>query len=747
MSLHKLKGFAQKNIDTIYVLIIVLICLLFFSPYIFSNPTPLIFPISDLGTDLNREVLPNIEFIVNSISRFGEVPLWRDFLLSGAPLVGHPLLPIFYPLYWIFLILPISFATNLIAFINFSWMGIGMYFYLRFSGKTKPTPSLIGAVAMCLFPKWIAHLSGGHWFMLTALSWAPWSLFFFERFWKQKKLIWLFLLAISLSAIANNHLPVFIIISFTLLSLSFSYLKEKFFWKWVRKMLYGWGLIICLTFLLSAGQLLPLIELLPYSSHTVGNSTFTSLHPIALLASIFPPSLKYPEWFLFPGLTVIVFSFLNSKSQLKKFEKTWLVIGLIGVLLSLGEFTPLYSLLFRWNPLISVLRVPTRWWLITIIALIVLCSSGINNWINNNYRLNKKQTMIILIFLMIEIGAGIIKAITGDLFPFDTTYIGLLAFFLSVIIIFGHFKPNNFMPFAISLLLVFEIFIIWKSLIQPQLLSISDSDRQKTSQLKSNLQNYERIYSPEKGFSQYELVHENILSADGYDPFPLKNYMKFIQIATGCSLIQDSINFQERSKTCLISSEMRLDWLKLINVRYLIVQKNDQMNIAELLSGPGRIFSIQKIENTTNNQCFDDLKKINTEKVALIEGKVIDSEDSAFEILDQKKSANKETFYLQVFNSPMLLIRSENWAPGWKVIVNGKAETIYRVDCILQGVWLEAGNQTVEFIYQPYGYPFGFWISTLTLIGILIYCINYFIIKFSSHLNIKEKKSCNCKQG
>lgn len=716
----KLKEIIFKYSDLICIIFIVIICLIFFLPYIFSSPTPLIFPVSDLGTDLDRDVLPTIEYIVNSIKTTGKIPLWREFLLSGAPLVGHPSFPIFYPLYWLLLIIPIPMGLNLIAFINLTWMGIGMYLYLRISGGYKSFSSLLGGIAMALSPKWIAHLSGGHWFMLTALSWTSWSLLFLGQFWKTRKIIWLFFLSVALSAIGVNHLPIFFITSLTLAFISISYLDTTKILEWFKTMSYGWGIVIILTILLSTGQILPLIELLPHTIHTTENSTFTSLHPIALLTSIFPPSLKYPEWFLFPGLTILLFASMNDKNNWKKFEKIWLALGLIGLIFSLGDFTPVYSLLFGWNPLISVLRVPTRWWLITIIAIIVLFTSGFSNWKENDYRLNKRQIIIVSIILLIEIIAGVMKIILGESFPFDTVYSSFFAIFLLFVFVAGHVRSRNYFPGIFLLLLIFELFMVGKTLIRPQDSDFTEPSQEIINQIDKKIQNYERIFSPGKGFPAINLVRSNLHAAEGYDALPLENYMKFIRIATGCPLVQEATGSQEEQKACLNPNEMRFDWLKLIDVRYLIVQDENSWNITELSQGLGRIFSVKQVVNISNDHCLDDLKMIDPLNVVLIEGEVLDHHNGSFEIIDQYRDINNEIFHVKVNHSTTLLVRSENWAPGWKATIDGHSVNVYKANCVLQGVWVEEGIHIIEFDYQPFGYPIGFWISSLTLIGLII---------------------------
>jgi len=67
--------------------------LILFGQYLLTWPTPLIFPVSSLGTDLPREIWPLAYFVKQAILTTGELPLWRSYLLSGAPVMaekGHP---------------------------------------------------------------------------------------------------------------------------------------------------------------------------------------------------------------------------------------------------------------------------------------------------------------------------------------------------------------------------------------------------------------------------------------------------------------------------------------------------------------------------------------------------------------------------------------------------------------------------------------------------------------------------------
>lgn len=725
----KISQWISKNIDLCFILCLIGICFLFFSPYIFSNPVPLIAPTSDLGTDLTRDVLPNIEYVINSIKTNAELPLWRAYLLSGAPVVGHPSLPIFYPPNWLLLALPLPLGLNLLAVLDFIWMGIGMYGFLRISSSRKPLPALLGGIAMALSPKWIAHLSGGHWFMLAALSWMPWALLALDRYWKTKKVTWLFFLAVALASQGMNHLPIFIITALTLGGFSLAAFSRKHWPDWLKTNILGWGLVILLVSGLMAAQVLPFLELYPISTHTSGNSTFTSLNPAALLVSIFPPDFKYPEWFLFSGVGVLVFASLSWAYGGSHFEKKWAIAGLLGLILSLGEYTPVYSWLFGWNPLLSVLRVPTRWWLLTILALIVLASSGFERWMENGYRLNRRAKIAVSILLGLEFLAGVMRIGMGKNFPFDTLPTGIASVVLGILLVLGQARRYRSLPGWILLGLMVELFVVGGTLIRPLPADETGVSSEMNQAVKSGLQSGERIFSPGDGYPALALVRSDIQAAEGYDALPFQNYLRFIRLATGCPLVQEATGSPEETAACLNPEGIRPAWLELLNIRKLVTRQDADWKITDLPQGVGRVFSVQKVLSTSSEECLATLEKVDPQGVALVEGPGKSGPSGEITMTGSVPGVNSESFTVRVGDSASLLIRSESWAPGWQVAVDGQVQQALKVDCILQGVWLEPGEHRVAFVYRPFGYPSGVWISAGTLLGMAICALLILILK------------------
>jgi SAM-dependent methyltransferase len=54
-----------------------------------------------------------------------------------------------------------------------------------------------------------------------------------------------------------------------------------------------------------------------------------------------------------------------------------------------------------------------------------------------------------------------------------------------------------------------------------------------------------------------------------------------------------------------------------------------------------------------------------------------------------------------------LLVASEVFYPGWRALVNGGTAEIYRVDGVLRGVFVPAGDSTVRFDYRPFSVGLG----------------------------------------
>src|SRR5258708_39251287 len=136
------------KLDVMLLLALFGLTILLFSRYLLSWPTPLIFPAPGFqyGTDLMRESWSIFRFTSDVFHQSGAFPLWRPNILSGAPLIGHPVAPVMYLPNWLTLILPLPLAFNILIIVHLWWAGVGTYLYLRLQAGLIAVEAFFGVL-------------------------------------------------------------------------------------------------------------------------------------------------------------------------------------------------------------------------------------------------------------------------------------------------------------------------------------------------------------------------------------------------------------------------------------------------------------------------------------------------------------------------------------------------------------------------------------------------------------------------
>lgn len=70
------------------------------------------------------------------------------------------------------------------------------------------------------------------------------------------------------------------------------------------------------------------------------------------------------------------------------------------------------------------------------------------------------------------------------------------------------------------------------------------------------------------------------------------------------------------------------------------------------------------------------------------------------------------------------LVFSDKYYPGWKAYIDSKKTKIYKANYIMRAVYLPKGAHKVEFIFDPWPYKVGLWVSSTTflfLIGAVVW--------------------------
>jgi Bacterial membrane protein YfhO len=152
---------------------------------------------------------------------------------------------------------------------------------------------------------------------------------------------------------------------------------------------------------LSAAQLLPSLEMMRYSLRaglSYEEATAYSLPPAAL-ASTFSPLLFgrgavefWAPWerveTAFVGVVPLLLAGLAFRRKWRDSAWFFFVLGLLGLLIALGQYTPIYSLIHS-LPVLGGLRVPARFILLTNFSLAALAALGLQRLMTESFSLRR----------------------------------------------------------------------------------------------------------------------------------------------------------------------------------------------------------------------------------------------------------------------------------------------------------------------------------------------------------------------
>jgi hypothetical protein len=707
-----------------------------FWQYLFTSPTPLIFPESSLGTDLPLEVWPLARFVVDGFRQTGYLPLWRPYLMSGAPLIGHPIAPVLYPPNWLVLVLPLAIALNVIAVGHLWWAGVGMYLYLRLQRGARLEAAFIGALVFALCPKWIAHLSGGHWPMLAAIAWWPWAWLAVTRFWATGQFRWTVLLGVTLAAQAMNHLMFFALSLASLGLVTFGYIRRQI-GTWLRKAVVCWGIALLVAAGLAAGQLWPLLDLIPYANRktlTPVEAGFGSLPPALMLSTLFAPDLKFPEWFVFPGAGALALAATGWALGWSRREWGWASAALVGIVISLGNNTPLFAGLYEIVPVFRFFRIPARWSILTFFAVAILVAWGVDRWFDQAARPRRRLRLTVLAVGFFYLVAGAFKLAAPQSLPFDVLPSSAAVLLILTLVCL---EPLFWRFAAVVIILFGELAWTASGLIRLEAEANLAAADALTAVLQPAAALGERSFAPYGGLETSTVVSYGLLAADGYDSFQMAAYAELARRASGCKFsgyavaVPPTQASPEAVRACpTFVPEERL--LGLLNIRFVILNSAAELPGAELRlidhgrwvydygPGLGRAFGVARGHAAPVEDCVGRLATLDPATEAVTDKELpFEAGGVAPLVFSWEAGVNSQVFSVSA-GTAGLLIRSETWAPGWQARVDGVAAEVLRVDCALQGVWLGPGEHQVRFEYAPRGYKWGRWVSLLTALFLLI---------------------------
>lgn len=706
-----------------------------------------------------------LRVFVGECLREGIIPLWCPYLYYGFPLLAEGQAGVFYPFnILLFTLFEPNLAYNYSIVLHFFLAGLFMFIYLR-TIELDLASALLASITFMFSGVFITHLT--YFNMLTIYVWLPLILYFIELLFRKKDIKYVIFSGIIFGIQFLGGCPQ---ISIQILVILLIYFLFKVFTDKQRP--YKSFIHLLIIFLIGFGiyaiQLFPMYELLKESYRNTPISyeiwTAASLSLSQVMTFILPDFWGNPfkgqyvgDWNYidlcgYVGIIPLILGIIAVVLKRDKYSFLFLLICLLGLLLSIGKYNPLYNLLYH-IPITSSLRFPSRYLYLYLwtFGMSILTGLGLNYLLKIDSQSIKRLLRIVI---FISIGFGLVGIFSFSIIQLERIHLGhilysirikdwllfiimsILSFSLIILYIKNRITPLIFAS-IFSVLLIVNIFICWfefnptvkKSLLTSMPESINflkrDTDfyRINTYNWKNNYKNpiarsnisrldpfKEIITSFKEGICPNISAMYKVSSIDGFLGLGLTRYIEFEQILNLKLLSLSNTKYVITSKD--------------IHIPHPLVFSNKAINIFKNSSYLPRAFIVPQAKFIKNK--VDVLKEIKKEDFNP-KGYVILEEKPNKEIKGEMKdteatvqitnySPNKVIIKVNNLSAPNYLVLTDTYYPGWKVYVNNKREKIYRADYLFRAVQLKQGNSIVRFVYDPMSFNLGFIITVITLI-------------------------------
>ncbi len=703
-----------------------------------------LFPPGSDYSDLMLTHWPNAHFFRESVLRDGCWPLWNPNLFSGVPFAANPLSGLWYPPNWLFLILPITPALNLLLMAHLAWGGLGMMRLVRLlagTGRGALAGGLVAGLAWALAPKVWAHLGAGHVGLVFAAGWLPWVAHAALRMVRGKARTAPFELVFvwGLQFLADPRLAALTAMGVAGIA-GYSLVARRHD---AAKLAPGWLAAGALALGLTAVQWLPLLDYLPRTARSglsAGESAAYSLPPGYLLGLIWADRGGFQEWMTYLGISVLALAALGWLT-LPGRVRWGAAAGLaLAVLFSLGEHTPFYALVTQ-IPGATLLRVPPRAWFLVGFGAAVLAGLGAAQLAENGpalarHRRSLNRLAVAAMGAVTLLAAGVMLAQPVSAPTAAVASAGWLALTLAILAVVRRKGMPGWAVMGFPVLLVLaELAWMDLSLVVPRPEEQLFADGQETAAWLGSGDG--RVYSPSFRPPPQVAAIRGLRVVNGVDPLQPADYAIFLNAAAG---VPPSDRYSvtlpplpEGAEVLVALADMVPDptQLALLNVQWVVSQFSIQVGGLEqmyrneheeltvyrnqvetpLPAVYGQVASVPDLV-----AALGWLASADPEQAAMVTGgRALNGQPGRLpaEQVSARQCPNRLAYRA---TGPGLLVVSEVYDPGWRATVDGQPAEIVPADGVLRGVYLGAGEHEVEMVYRPLAVMAGMLASAITLV-------------------------------
>lgn len=669
------------------------------------------------GDDIHRSYYFFIQYLVTSL-RQGVIPWWNPYLFSGTPFMSNPITNAFYPVNWLFLVLPGTTVYSLSIMIHLMIAMMGMYILLRKIPNSIRQPAdqmpnmgaWVGGLVFGLSGFFMSRIWAGHIDMIASASYLPLVLFMFFRAMNAPSARKIVLAGgvVALQLLAGYHTMAFFTFMAVGIQAAFVSIKRRDFIAF-GVVAAGAGVGVGLT----AFVLLPIQEFVSLSIRTFPRSYAWSSYGAMTwreMVQLFNPFLYGDQ--------------LTYWASPPNYWEHALFIGRVGILMaSVG--------------LIATLRNPSR----QIIALLALILVIFGLWMSvgpyASVDLQKIAWQFLPMYKYLRI---------------PSRHLLLVTFGLSVLVSIGMSRiAKPFLRYLIVLVLAFEIIVYARHFVSVAGIPESRHDPALIAAVTQGntlgrlLPNFGVWVPPRDSLDFDSAMEYKIFSATGYDSTLLRNYYEFIDAAGGA--MTPSIMEHDVQVPYLDVFSKTTDFL---NIKYILVPRGydplyavitDRFTlIREDVARDYRLYensdASPRFFLTPRLRVVSDRKEayeaIRTKSIDLLEETLVESKNVPPHALlpDCTAASGKSVIVnrytpndiLLAVNSPCpsVLTSSEVMYPGWTAAIDGLRVDVFEGNLAFRTVLVPQGTHTVRLQFRPKIFMMGGVISLVTLVASLI---------------------------
>jgi len=688
-----------------------------FHPLLLHPGALLVGPQHNGNNDLTAYFLASRSFAGQTSGQFGGPPLWNPYLLSGAPFVGNPQSAWLYPPNWVYYVLrDATPAVSCMLALHHFWAACGVYLVCRQWGLSYFAASAGGALLACA-PYWLAHVGEGHYNQICAVAWIPWAIWAYERLRERGRGgVALVAVVLALSFFAGHAQETF----YLALALTAAAAVDGSQLAWqkkgaeARRLVGSWILVGLATLGLAAIELAPIGI---YSRLSVRGGGMTAreagigLEGANLLQLVCPWALGGPvdhhqrerffwETVCYFGVVPLVVGAVGVVADWRRRAVQWSIwLFAAGLVFAFGSAGPLFPLLYRVVPGISLFRVPSRALFLCAVAAAILAAVGFDVVVKKlgaERREADKRKWVLRLAL-----------------------VGLWFLCLVELGLFSHGVLRT-VPIQ-ELDAVFPIAALAEA-------------------------NDERVLAEQSLVSDGEAQRLGLQKVQAYEPAPLAHYAAYVDaMALNGDPAQLLLGYEQ-----LDLRTLHKPVVDLLGVRYAVVSSPPAEAVKDwrLISQGWRDaeFALQErprkhaylvFENATPGpRAFvvgqvrtipaggDEshaLRQIDPRREVLLSADVLPSgQRTAFRPAQIVEHTPNWVTVEAILDHPGYLVVTDVWYPGWRATVDGKPASVLRADVAFRAVALPAGSHRVEFSYQTPGLMLGGLITAGTVIALAL---------------------------